>query len=88
MEEGTLDVVYQCYTVGIGPHHVVFGREGLGTVAQLVIGEDRFAEYRHDDSTAEKHLGFGVLVMFGETHQRGLGAEELKAKTTDAHFGM
>lgn len=88
VEEGTLDVVDLRDTVGVCPHHVVFCRKCIGTVAQVVICEDRFAEHGHDDRAAEKHLGFGVLMMFGESNQRGLRAKELEAETADAHLRM
>lgn len=88
VEEGALDVVDLCDAVDVGPHHVVLGGEGLGAVAQVVVDHDGAAEHRHDDRTAEEHLGFGVLVVLGEAYQRGLGAEELESEAADSHFGM
>ena len=88
VEEGALDVVDLCDAVDVGPHHVVLGREGLGAVAEVVVGHDGAAEHRHDDRASEEHLGFGVLVVLGEAYQRGLGAEELESEAADSHLGM
>lgn len=88
VEEGALDIVDLRDAVDVGPHHVVLGGEGLGAVAEVVVGHDGTAEHRHDDRAAEEHLGFGVLVVLGEAYQRALGAEELESEAADPHLGV
>lgn len=88
VEEGALDVVDLRDAVDVGPHHVIFRREGLGAVAEVVVDHDGAAEHRHDDRASEEHLGFGVLVVLGEAYQRGLGAEELESEAADSYLGM
>ena len=56
VEEGTLDIVDLCQRV-----HV--------RLAQVVVGHYGTAEDGNDDGASKKHLGFGVLVMFGKTNQ-------------------
>ena len=69
MEKGALYVIDLRHAVCLCPEAIVFGREGLGEVSQVVIVEDRLAEYRQDDRSDEEHLYFGVLIMFEEPHQ-------------------